>query len=68
MVSLIEIQKDVEMLSNEDKEGLVAHLLASFKNSPVGVSDDEINERDIEMDTKKVPPISHSEFRSQVGR
>lgn len=43
MVSLQEIQKAAADLSDEDRAGLVTHLLASFAMAPSGPDDDELD-------------------------
>lgn len=68
MASLIEIQREADLLSEEERAGLAAHLLASISSAPLGVDDAEADRRDLEMDAGVVRPISHEEFVRQVGR
>ncbi len=68
MVTLLEIQKAADQLTGEEQAGLVAHLLAAFPKVPLGPDDDEIDRREIELDTGSVIPLSHSEFLAAVGR
>ncbi len=68
MATLIEIQRDVGQLSEEDRLGLAAHLLAIDRSAPLGPDDDEIDQRDENMDSGVVTPISPEEFLRQVGR
>ncbi len=68
MQSMIEIQKQADQLSTEDKAGLAAHLLASLASPPLGADNAEIDRRDEEMDSGLVQPISHSDFLTEVGR
>ncbi len=68
MSSLIEIRKDADNLSLEERAGLVAHLLASLPAGPLGGDDEEADRRDEEMDSGAVKPISHAQFVSEVGR
>ena len=68
MVQLAEIQKQASELSEEDRQGLVAFLLHGFSDGPIGADDEEVERRDIEMDSGEVMPISHAEFLEQVGR
>jgi hypothetical protein len=35
---------------------------------PWGASDEEVEQRDAEMDSGAITPISHREFLDQVGR
>ena len=68
MGSLIEIKRDADQLSFEDKAGLVTHLLNSFPvEEDKWVSDEEADSRDLEMDSGDVKPISHKDFLNQVG-
>ena len=69
MLSLIEIQKEADKLSTEEKAGLVAHLLASFPPSELeGDDDGEADRRDLEVDNGEVTLISYEQFRHEVGR
>ena len=68
MATLLEVQKAAEGLSDEEQAGLVAHLLASFSRAPLGPDNDEIDRRDVEMDSGSVKPLCHKEFLSAVGR
>lgn len=68
MQSLIDIQKEADKLSIEDRAGLVTHLLASLPTPPLGADDAEADRRDEEMDSGSVQPISHSDFLAEVGR
>ena len=68
MATLVEIRRHADQLSDEDRLGLAAHLLASDRGAPLGPDDAEIDRRDQEMDTDAVIPITHSEFLRQVGR
>ena len=68
MPTLIEIQRDADQLSDEDRLGLAAHLLVKDCSAPFGPDDVEIDRRDEEMDSGLVKPISHDEFVRQVGR
>jgi hypothetical protein len=68
MSSLIEIQKEADQLSIEERAGLVTHLLASLPSGPLGADEEEADRRDEEMDSGAVKPISHAQFVSEVGR
>ena len=68
MVQLADIQKQANELSEEDRQGLVAFLLHGLTDGPIGADDEEVERRDIEMDSGEVMPISHAEFLEQVGR
>lgn len=68
MTRLIEIQREADLLSEEERAGLAAHLLATMSLAPLGADDEEVDRRDIEMDSGEIQPISHEEFIRQVGR
>ena len=68
MTNLIELQKEADQLSEEDRVGLTAHLLASLSSPPLGPDDTEADRRDLELDSGLVEAISHDEFLRQVGR
>lgn len=68
MVHLTDIQKQAKELSEEDRMGLVAYLLHGMSDLPSGPDDEEVEEREAEMDTGAVVPIGHAEFLAQVGR
>ena len=68
MVRLADIQKQADELSNEDRAGLLAHLLHTLEGAPEGPTDQEVIERDKELESGKVTPISHDEFTSKVRR
>jgi hypothetical protein len=68
MVQLADIQKQAKELSEEDRKGLVAFLLHGFTGEPSGPDDEEVERRDVELDSGAVMPISHAEFLAQVGR
>ena len=68
MNKLIDVRRDADLLSEEERIGLAAHLLASCPSAPLGPSDEEVDERERQMDVAEVQPISHEEFVRQVGR
>jgi hypothetical protein len=68
MVRLIDIQRQTEQLSQEEREGLVAYLIHGLGGIPQGPDDDEVDRREVEMDSGNVRPIRHAEFLAQVGR
>jgi hypothetical protein len=54
--------RQIDEMSSEDKQGLLAHLIHSLHNVPMGASDEEILKRDEEMESGHVQPISHKTF------
>lgn len=68
MVSLLNIQKQADELSFEEKEGLLAYLIQALPAPASWTDDAEVLRREEEMDSGAVQPISHAEFLKQVGR
>ena len=68
MVSLLNIQKQADDLSLEEKEGLLVYLIQSLPTPTTWTDDAEVLRREEEMDSGAVQPISHAEFLKQVGR
>ncbi len=68
MATLLEIQKEADGLSFEEKAGLIAHLLESFPDPPGGPDDAEVARRVEEMDSGEVVPITHEQFLAELGR
>ena len=62
MVRLAEIQKQADELSREDRAGLLAHLLYTLDDSPQGADDEEVLQRDADLESGSVAAISHGEF------
>jgi len=68
MANLIELQREADLLTEEERAGLTAHLLSTFSSPPLGPDDAEADRRDLELDSGAVKAISHDEFIRQVGR
>lgn len=68
MTTLLEIQREVDLLTEEERAGLAAHLLSSIGKTFLGADDEEVDRRDRDLDSGKVAAISHEEFVRQVGR
>jgi len=68
MVTLSEIQRQADLLSPEDKNGLLSYLLHGLQESPPGAEDAEVLRRDAELDSGSVKELSQKEFLKQVGR
>ena len=66
-MQLADIQRQAKELSEEDRKGLVAFLLHGFIDVPLEPDDEEVEQRDTEMDSGEVVPIDHAEFLAQVG-
>jgi len=68
MVSLLDVQKQADALSFEEKEGLLAYLIQALPAPSKWADDAEVLRREEEMDSGAVELISHEEFLKQVGR
>ena len=68
MQSLIHVREQVNELSAEDRQGLLAYLIHSLPSPPLAPDDHEIMQREAEMDAGEVLAISHQQFLSEVGR
>lgn len=68
MVRLADVQKQADELSREDREGLLSHLLHSLEDAPTGASDEEILQRDEDMERGDTAPIDHNQFTSEARR
>ncbi len=68
MATLLEVTKQADTLSIEEKAGLVSHILDSLPDAPLGADDEEVMLRDEEMDSGEVQPISHDQFLAEIGR
>tara|TARA_R110002096_G_scaffold29509_11_gene89002 strand:- start:5280 stop:5486 length:207 start_codon:yes stop_codon:yes gene_type:complete len=66
MATLLEIQKDTEGLSIEEKSGLITHLLSSLPSPQLDSRDEEANQRDLEMDSGTIDLVSHEELVKSV--
>lgn len=68
MRTLMELQKEIAALGEEDRSGLASFILSSLANAPLGPDDEEVVNRENEMDSGEVTPISYAEFKQAVGR
>ena len=68
MATLLEVTKQADTLSIEEKAGLVSHILDSLPDAPLGPDDEEVMHRDEEMNSGDVQPISHDQFLAEIGR
>jgi putative addiction module component (TIGR02574 family) len=68
MSTLSEIQKQADILSPEDRAGLVSCLLDSLPDPPPGPDEAEVARRVEEMDSGAVKSISYDQFLAEVGR
>lgn len=68
MHTLSEAKRLAEHLSDEDRAGLAAHLLASFRAPPLGPDDAELARREREIDSGEVSLLNQVEFLRAMGR
>lgn len=68
MATLLEVRQEADLLSEEERAGLAAHLLSSIGKTYLGADDEEVDRRDDDLDSGRVTAISHDEFIRQVGR
>jgi hypothetical protein len=68
MASLADVQEKAAELSTEERESLIAYLVHSLPDAPLGPDDDEVKRREEELESGAVKGLSHEEFLKQVGR
>jgi hypothetical protein len=68
MVNLLDVQKQAAELTFEEKEGLLAFLIHDLPQPSLGATDQEVLQREEEMNSNSVTLLSHQEFLKQVGR
>jgi hypothetical protein len=67
-MSLSEIEQAALTLPETDRTALVAKLLDTLPTYDGDVSDAEVDERDRELDSGAVSPLSHEEFVTRIQR
>jgi hypothetical protein len=65
-VKLDEIEREALALPDCDRASLAASLLGTLPPPGTDISDEEIEQREREMDLGQVPAISHQEFVRRV--
>ena len=65
-MSLKEIEREALTLSEADRASLVAILLNTLPDAGTDISDDEVLQREGELESGAVEPISHEEFVRRV--
>lgn len=68
MKTLVEAIQVADQLSPEDQAGLAAHLLAGFRECPLGPDDAELERREAEIADGSAVLLTHEELRRAVGR
>ena len=65
-MSLKEIEREALALSERDRTALIAALLDTLPDAGSDVSDEEVLQRERELDSGTVEPLSHEEFVRRV--
>ena len=68
MRTLMELQKEITALGEEERSELASFILSSLPNAPLGPDDEEVTKRENEMDSGEEAPISYAEFKQAIGR
>jgi len=65
-MSLAEVEKQALALNESERARLAARLLETLPPPGTDVSDEEVWEREAELESGRVQPISHEEFVRRV--
>ena len=65
-MNLAEIEQEALCLSEADRAALVLALMSSLKAPGSEVSDQDVAERDQELESEDVTPMLHDEFVKRV--
>ncbi len=65
-MKLAEIEQEALALPDGERASLAARLLDTLPPAGIGVSDDEVKQRERELESGKVVPITHDEFVRRV--
>lgn len=68
MLSLMELQQEIEELGTEERAGLASFIISSLPKAPLGPDNEELMKREIEMDSNSTSTISYDEFKKSVGK
>ena len=68
MPDLADLQRRADALTREEKEGLIAYLVSSLPDAPLGPDDAEVARREAELDSGEVEALTHEQFVKEVGR
>lgn len=67
-MSLLEIENEAKALSIQERAALVTTLLDTLPGSAYDVSEEEVAQRDRELEAGLVEPLSQAEFVRRVER
>jgi hypothetical protein len=65
-MKLMEIEQEALALPDRDRTSLAAKLLDTLPPPGTDVSDEEVEQRELEMESGQVTAISHEEFVRRV--
>ena len=65
-MKLVEIEQEALALTDHDRASLAAKLLGTLPPPGMDVADEEVDEREKEMDSGRVTAISHQEFVRRI--
>ncbi|MEY4200277.1 MAG: hypothetical protein RLZZ265_2017 [Verrucomicrobiota bacterium] len=65
-MSLLEIENEAKALSIQERAALVTTLLDTLPGSAYDVSDEEVAQRDRELEEGLVEPLSQAEFVRRI--
>ncbi len=67
-MKLAEIEQEALALPDRERASLVAKLIGTLPFPEAEVSDDEVEQRERDLDSGQVAPISHEEFVRGIER
>jgi len=62
MPTLLELQQEADKLSSSEREQLIVHLLSRAPSPAPEITDQEVDQRDAELDSGEVSAITHADF------
>ena len=65
-MNLSDVESQALQLSEDDRVELVLSVMSTLGASVGGVSDAEVDRRDLELETRETKPLSHAEFMLRV--
>ena len=65
-MKLQEIEREAHGLNEQERATLILSLIDTLGAPDTGVTDDEVDQREAEMDSGAVEPILHEEFVRRV--
>jgi hypothetical protein len=62
MVTLLELQQETDKLSSSEREQLIVYLLSKAMSPASEITEEEVDQRDAELDSGHVSAVTHAEF------